>query len=61
MVFKDIFRRAGKDKVLTDLGVRDFADISRRLQKVYVSGTKKHSRTLWSPGKHMEYIAGYRD
>lgn len=32
-MFKVIFRRAGKDKVLTDLGFRDYDDISRRLQK----------------------------
>lgn len=31
-MFKGTFRRVGKDKLLTDLGVRDFADISRRLQ-----------------------------
>lgn len=38
MLFKDIFRRVGKDKVLTYPGVRDFAAISRRLQKPCVNG-----------------------
>lgn len=38
MLFKDIFRRVGKDEVLTDLAVRNFADISRRLQKLCVNG-----------------------